>query len=103
MSWKDGTTVSKPIICTIAKKEVTITPSAQTITQDGNVVSDPTKLTVTGLVSGHSISHIHLYTDRYATGTGTIYASAAQVVDSSGNDVTDNYSFTYNTGTVTIK
>lgn len=103
MSWKDGTTNSKPIICTIAKKEVTITPSAQTITQDGNVVSDPTKLTVTGLVSGHSISHIHLYTDRYATGTGTIYASAAQVVDSSGNDVTDNYSFTYNTGTVTIK
>lgn len=103
MSWKDGTTTSKPIICTIAQKEVTITPSAQTITQDGKVVSDPTKLTVAGLVSGHSISHIHLYTDRYVIGTGTIYASAAQVVDSSGNDVTDNYSFTYNTGTVTIK
>ncbi len=101
--WSDNTITSKVITCNIAKKDLTITPSSQTITQGGNVESDISKVTASGLISGHSISSIHLYTKSYNKGSGTIYASAARIKDSSSNDVTDNYNFIYNTGTVTIQ
>ncbi len=100
--WSDGTRETKAINCSIAKKDVTITPSAQTITQGENVTSDISKITSSGLVSGHSISYIHLYTRSYNTGTGLIYASSAKIEDSSNNDVTDNYNIIYDTGTLTI-
>lgn len=101
--WPDGTKVAKSITCNIAKKDVTITPIAQTIAHGGNVVSDISKVTASGLVSGHSISHVHLSTWNYNVGTGTINASAARIKDSSSNDVTDNYNIIYATGTVTIQ
>lgn len=101
--WPDGTKVAKSITCNIAKKDVTITPIAQTIAHGGNVVSDISKVTASGLVSGHSISHVHLSTRNYNVGTGTINASAARIKDSSSNDVTDNYNIIYATGTVTIQ
>lgn len=85
--WPDGTKVAKSITCNIAKKDVTITPIAQTIAHGGNVVSDISKVTASGLVSGHSISHVHLSTRNYNVGTGTINASAARIKDSSSNDV----------------
>lgn len=101
--WLDNTTSSKAITCSIAKKEITIIPSNQTITKGNNIDSAVSKVTVNGLISGHSISYVHLYTDSYNTGSGTIYASAARISDSSGNDVTSNYDIVYNTGTVTIQ
>lgn len=101
--WPDGTKVAKSITCNIAKKDVTITPIAQTIAHGGNVVSDISKVTASGLVSGHSISYVHLSTRNYNVGTGTINASAARIKDSSSNDVTDNYNIIYATGTVTIQ
>lgn len=101
--WPDGTKVAKSITCNIAKKDVTITPIAQTIAHGGNVVSDISKVTASGLVSGHSISYVHLSTRDYNVGTGTINASAARIKDSSSNDVTDNYNIIYATGTVTIQ
>ncbi len=101
--WPDGTKVAKSITCNIAKKDVTITPIAQTIAHGGNVVSDISKVTASGLVSGHSISYVHLSTRNYNIGTGTINASAARIKDSSSNDVTDNYNIIYATGTVTIQ
>lgn len=101
--WPDGTKVAKSITCNIAKKDVTITPIAQTIAHGGNVVSDISKVTASGLVSGHSISHVHLSTRNYNVGTGTINASAARIKDSTSNDVTDNYNIIYATGTVTIQ
>lgn len=101
--WPDGTKVAKSITCNIAKKDVTITPIAQTIAHGGNVVSDISKVTASGLVSGHSISHVHLSTRNYNVGTGTINASAARIKDSSSNDVTDNYNIIYATGTVIIQ
>lgn len=101
--WPDGTKAAKSITCNIAKKDVTITPIAQTIAHGGNVVSDISKVTASGLVSGHSISHVHLSTRNYNVGTGTINASAARIKDSSSNDVTDNYNIIYATGTVTIQ
>lgn len=101
--WPDGTKVAKSITCNIAKKDVTITPIAQTIAHGGNVVSDISKVTASGLVSGHSISYVHLSTRNYNIGTGTINASAARIKDSTSNDVTDNYNIIYATGTVTIQ
>lgn len=101
--WPDGTKVAKSITCNIAKKDVTITPIAQTIAHGGNVVSDISKVTASGLVSGHSISYVHLSTRDYNVGTGTINASAARIKDSSSNDATDNYNIIYATGTVTIQ
>lgn len=101
--WPDGTKVAKSITCNIAKKDVTITPIAQTIAHGGNVVSDISKVTASGLVSGHSISYVHLSTRNYNVGTGTINASAARIKDSSSNDVTDNYNIIYATGTVIIQ
>ena len=101
--WSDGTKVAKTINCSIAKKDVTITPSAQTITQGGTVVSDISKVTSSGLISGHSISYVHLSTRNYNKGSGTINASSARIKDSGSNDVTDNYNIIYGTGTVTIQ
>lgn len=101
--WPDGTKVAKSITCNIAKKDVTITPIAQTIAHGGNVVSDISKVTASGLVSSHSISYVHLSTRNYNIGTGTINVSAARIKDSSSNDVTDNYNIIYATGTVTIQ
>lgn len=101
--WSTGESGEKVINCSIARKEVTIKASDQAINYNSNITNDTTKITTDGLLGGHSVSYIHLYTSQYEIGTGVIYASAAKIIDSNGNDVTDNYYIIYDNGTVTIQ
>lgn len=101
--WSTGSSEDQAINCSIARKEIIIKASDQTIDYNSNITNDTTKITTEGLVSGHSVNYIHLYTSQYEIGTGVIYASAAKITDSNGNDVTDNYYIIYDNGTVTIQ
>lgn len=100
--WNDNTTDNKVINCNISKKSLTIKASNQTISYGNSITNSTSKVTTNGLISGHTLSYIYLSTEQYNTGTGVITASAAQVKDSNGTDVTSNYDITYQTGTVTI-
>lgn len=101
--WNDGTYDNKKVSCEIAKKEVSITSSDQTITYGTDISSAPGDVVVSGLILGHSLKSIILYSNIMEVGTGTIYVSNAKIIDENGNDVTSNYDITYSsTGVITI-
>lgn len=101
--WSDDTSDDKPIICEINKKSVTITTLNQTITYGDSISNATDKVSISGLISVHTLNTISLYTDIAYVGTGTISGSNAKIVDASGNDVTSNYNITYNNiGVITI-
>lgn len=82
---------------------VTITASDQTIIHGDSIATGTSKVNVTGLASGHSLSNITLTpSTNDVTTNGTITPSNATIVDGSQNDVTSNYAFTYNTGVLKI-
>ncbi len=101
--WSGNTKGDKVIECNIAKKELTITAKDQTINSGSTLSSTISNITTTGLVTGDTVSSIYLYTPQYETGTGLIYARGAKIIDSSSNDVTNNYEINYISGTVTIE
>jgi hypothetical protein len=81
---------------TIAKKSLTVTASAQTITYGGSISTGTDNVTVSGLVDGDELSDVTL-----TAGDGVITPSSA-VIMSGGTDVTSNYNITYATGTLTV-
>ncbi|MBO4645639.1 MAG: putative Ig domain-containing protein, partial [Bacteroidales bacterium] len=92
---------------TINKMPVTITALAQTYTYNGSAQGEnnatytsgiSSKVSVTGLVSGHSLTSIKLNGQGTNAGQYTITPSAAAVSGGS----TGNYSFTYVGGTLNI-
>ena len=99
--WSDGTTTDKILNCSIAKKNAVITAKNQSIVYGNNISNTVSDITSSGLINGHSISDIHLSSNTSVIGSGTITPSAAVIVSGS-EDVTDNYMFTYNTGSLTI-
>lgn len=101
--WEDDTTSEKVVECSISRRELTITASNQTISSGSSLSSLTSKVTSSGLISGHSLSSIYLYTPQYEEGEGVIYVSGAKIVDSSSNDVTNNYQINYVNGIVTIE
>lgn len=101
--WADDSVSDKVMNCSIDKKELTITASNQTISSGSSLSSLTSNVVTEGLVSGHKINKVYLYTPQYEKGTGVIYANGAQIVDSSGNDMTNNYQINYVNGTVTIE
>ena len=54
------------------------------------------------MISGHSVSSVYLDTNIDKVGTGVITPTKSKIVDTSGNDVTDNYNLNYISGTLTI-
>lgn len=101
--WSDDTTNDKPMICEINKKDVIITTLNQTINYGKSILNTTDNVSVSGLVDGHTLSSISLYSDIVNVGIGTISGSNAKIVDTSGNDVTNNYNITYNNiGVITI-
>lgn len=89
---------STSISTTIAKKTLTITAKAQTITYGGSIATGTSQVTTSGLVSGDSLTAVTLTASTSSvTTSGTITPSAATT--SKG---ISNYSVTYNTGNLTI-
>ena len=83
---------------TVTAKALTITAKAQSISFGDSIATGTGQVTVSGLVSGDSLTGITLTASTTAvTTTGTITPSAASTTNGAGN-----YSITYNTGTLTI-
>lgn len=82
----------------IGKKALTITAKNQTITYGQSISKSTSQVTVSGLVSGDSLTSITLtQSTTNATTDGTITPSAAKTSNGAGN-----YSITYATGTLVI-
>ena len=97
----DSTVVSAKI--TIAQRAVTITAKDQTVNYGTAIANNTNQVTISGLVSGHTLSAITLSPSTInATTNGTIAPSAAIIKDASNHDVTSNYQITYQTGNLTI-
>jgi hypothetical protein len=89
---------STSINVTIAKKTLTITAKAQTITYGGSIATGTSQVTTSGLVGGDSLTAITLTASTsQVTTSGTITPSAATTTNG-----ISNYSVTYNTGNLTI-
>ena len=88
---------------TMNKKTATITAKAQTINYGGSIATGTGQITASDLISGHSVTAITLTpSTTNATTSGTITPKSATIKNSGGTDVTNNYSITYKTGTLTI-
>ena len=98
--WNDGSTNDKILNCSINRKNAVITANNQTIKYGSSI--DNSKYTVSNLISGHSVSSVYLDTNIDKVGTGVITPTKSKIVDTSGNDVTDNYDLNYISGTLTI-
>ena len=89
--------------------KVTVTPAPlttkandQTITYGQSITEGTGQVTTTGLCAGDSLSSITLAASTRNVPGGTIELSAAQIKNSSGADMTANYTITYQPGTLTI-
>ncbi len=101
--FSDNTTTAKKYTCNIAKKAVTITAKAQTITFGKSIATGVNQVTPSGLVSGHTVASVTLAASTTAVTTnGTITPSAATINDASSKDVSANYTITYGTGKLVI-
>ena len=98
--WNDGSTNDKILNCSINRKNAVITANNQTIKYGSSI--DNSKYTVSNLISGHSVSSVYLDTNIDKVGTGVIIPTKSKIVDTSGNNVTDNYDLNYISGTLTI-
>ena len=98
--WNDGSTNDKILNCSINRKSASISASNQTIKYGSSI--DNSKYIVSNLISGHSVSSVYLDTNIDKVGTGVITPTKSKIVDTSGNDVTDNYDLNYISGTLTI-
>ena len=98
--WNDGSTNDKILNCSINRKNAVITANNQTIKYGSSI--DNSKYSVSNLISGHSVSSVYLDTNIDKVGTGVITPTKSKIVDTSGNNVTDNYDLNYISGTLTI-
>ena len=87
----------------ITQKPVTVTAAAQSVALNGSIDAGVTKATLTGALSGHTLTAITLTASSTAavTGSGTITPSAATIKDGE-TDVTANYAITYANGVLTV-
>ena len=98
--WNDGSTNDKILNCSINRKSAVITANNQTIKYGSSI--DNSKYSVSNLIYGHRVNSVYLDTNIDKVGTGVITPTKSKIVDTSGNDVTDNYDLNYISGTLTI-
>ena len=98
--WNDGSTNDKILNCSINRKNAVITANNQTIKYGSSI--DNSKYSVSNLIYGHRVNSVYLDTNIDKVGTGVITPTKSKIVDTSGNDVTDNYDLNYISGTLTI-
>ena len=88
-------------IVTITKKALSVTADNQTITEGESI--DNSKYTVSGLVSGNTLSSVTLTpSTTEVTDNGTIEVSGAKIVNADGKDVTANYNIIYTAGKLVV-
>ena len=99
--WSNGSTDDKVINCNINRRDVNITTLDQVV-EEGYVISSTVNdISVTGLLSGHRIESVTLWADTAYKIAGKISINNVKIVDTEGNDVTDNYNIIKNNiGTV---
>lgn len=85
----------------ITQKPVSVKAKDQTINEGTAITSDVSQAELDGAVEGHTLSSITL-TAGSTSENSSITPSLAKIIDSSGTDVTRNYSFTYNPGVLTV-
>lgn len=86
---------------TITKKALSVTADNQTITVGESI--DNSKYTVSGLVSGDTLSSVTLIpSTTEITYNGTIEVSGAKIVNADGRDVTTNYDITCTAGKLVV-
>ncbi len=88
------------ISVTVAGKEVTVKALAQTINEGESIATGTDKVSVTGLLNGHSLSGITLTAD---ADNKNIIPSLAVIKDESNTAVTGNYEITYENGDLTVR
>ena len=88
---------------TVSKKPVTIKALDQSVSLSGNIVSDTSKISASGLLTGHQIGAVTLTgtSTAHAADNGIITPGDAKIV-SGTTDVTANYQITYQNGKLTV-
>ena len=99
-----GTAFNGTVEKTFAIKKATLTIKAndQTITYGESITEGTDQVTAAALCTGDTLKGITLDASTKNVPGGTITPSAAQIQNSSGADVADNYNIIYQTGTLTI-
>ena len=91
------------VTANITLKDVTVTAKAQSVEVGGSIATGTAWAELSGALTDHTLSEITLTGDTSAvTNNGTITPSVATINDAFGNDVTDNYNITYESGTLTV-
>ena len=98
--------IERNVVLVIKKKAVTITANDWEVMYDGetHTYAENTGaiLTVTGLVSGHTVADTTMTGSGVDANTYDITPAGAVIKDASNNVVTDNYEITYVEGLLTI-
>lgn len=101
-TWDDGTTGVKTITCSIEKRNVTYTSGSSSKEYNGTALTNNTATLTSGsLVSGHTAT-VTTSGSQTAVGSSNNTISSVVIKDASGNDVTNNYSITKVSGTLTV-
>lgn len=101
--WTDGSTDPKVVSCNINKRSVSITSDDLSVDVGSFDNHDTSAIIANNLVSGHSVSYVFINSSVAGVGSGTATPTAVKIVDSSNNDVTDNYNIAYNSGSIDVK
>ena len=89
-------TEPKPVSAGITPKAATVTASAQTVKEGESIQTGTQWATLTDALSGHTLGAVTLTAEN-----GKIVPSAAKILDAKGNDVTGNYTLSYQPGALT--
>ena len=86
----------------IGRRAVTVTAKAQTVEVGSSISKGTEQATLTGAVTGHTLSSVSLNdSGTESIGTGTITPASARIMKGT-TDVTDNYDIQYETGVLTV-
>ena len=89
-------TEPKPVSAGIAPKAATVTALEQTVKEGESIQTGTDFATLTDALSGHTLSAVTLTAEN-----GKIVPADAKIQDAKGNDVTGNYTLSYQPGALT--
>lgn len=100
--WSDSTTSDRTLTCQINKKSAVLTALDQEIKYGEDIDKSVENISINGLVAGDILESASISSTIADVGTGSINIGATKIVNSSGNDVTNNYALNNEVGKVTI-
>ncbi len=96
------------VTASISPLPVSVTAKPQTVAAGADILKDASQAELAGAVDGHKIGSVTLTGTDTSIPTlpsdekGTITVSDAVIIDAEGNDVTENYSISYEPGELTV-